>query len=47
VKRNLFEKSFACQQGIAGVEHKINDFGRKRGLSTPRMPQLEELFDPR
>jgi hypothetical protein len=47
VKRNLFEKSFACQQEFAGIEHKISDFGRKRGSSTPRMPQLEVFFDPR
>jgi hypothetical protein len=29
--------------GKAGIEHKINEFGRKRS----RMPQVEELSDPR
>jgi hypothetical protein len=47
VNRNLINTSFACRRGKAGIEHKISDFGRKRGLSISRMPQVEELSDPR
>jgi hypothetical protein len=47
VKRNLIDKNFACRREIAGIEHKISEFGRKMGSSASRMPQVEELSDPR
>ena len=47
VKRNLIDTSFASQQRIAGIEHKIREFGSKRDSSTSEKPAVENLSDPR
>jgi hypothetical protein len=46
VERNLLEKTFACRRGIAGIEHKIGDFRRKKDLLTQKMPQIKAILAP-